>query len=116
MLILSYLLSRLCRSRPQSGDSWDGALLAQRRPGEGRVWPAGMSLSHRGTTDSCGRPGAVHGRQVYGVSSDTLVRLASRLSGHWVEKQCGLVGLCFGGLRALDLHLSGVRTEVAVTL
>jgi hypothetical protein len=48
------------------------------------------------TSDSCGGPGAVHGRQVYGVSPEALVRLASGLSGHCVMKQCGLVGLCFG--------------------
>ena len=47
------------------------------------------------TSDSCGGPGAVHanqGRQVHGVSSDTLVRLASGLDAHCVKKQCGLVG------------------------
>jgi hypothetical protein len=56
--------------------------------------------------DSCGGPGAVHARQVYGVSSNTLVRLASGLDGHCVKKQCGLVGLCFGRRMALDLRLS----------
>ena len=52
------------------------------------------------TSDSCGGPGSLHADtvdQVYGVSSDTLVRLASGLSGRCVKKQCGLVGLCFGG-------------------
>ena len=49
---------------------------------------------------------------MFGVSSDTLVRLASGLSGHCVKKQCGLVGLCFGGRTALDLRLSRVHTGV----
>ena len=71
------------------------------------------------TSDSCGGPGAVHADtvascQVHGVSFDTLVRLASGLSGHCVKKQCGLVGLCFGGRTALDLRLSQVRMGVAV--
>jgi hypothetical protein len=41
------------------------------------------------------RPGAcmlTSGRQLYGVSSDILVRLSSRLSEQCVKKQCGLVG------------------------
>ena len=41
------------------------------------------------------RPGActlTSGRQLYGVSSDTLVRLASGLSEQCVKKQCGLAG------------------------
>ena len=44
------------------------------------------------TSDSCGGPGAVRanqGCQVHGVSSDTLVRLASRLDACCVKKQCG---------------------------
>ncbi|XP_070295904.1 LOW QUALITY PROTEIN: phosphatidylinositol phosphatase PTPRQ-like [Salvelinus sp. IW2-2015] len=35
--------------------------------------------------------------QLDGVSSVTLVRLASGLSKQWVKKQCGLAGSCFGG-------------------
>jgi hypothetical protein len=41
------------------------------------------------TSDSCGGPGAVHanqGCQVHGVSSDTLVRLASGLDVRCVKK------------------------------
>jgi hypothetical protein len=53
------------------------------------------------------------GRQLYGVSSDTLVRLASRLSRQGVKKQSGLAGSCFRGDMALGLHLSQVRTGVA---
>ena len=53
------------------------------------------------------------GRQLYSVSSNTLVRLASRLSGQCVKKQCGLAGSCFGGRMALDLRLSQVLTGVA---
>jgi hypothetical protein len=52
------------------------------------------------TSDSCGGPGQVHG-----VSSDTLVRLASGLDAHCVKKQCGLVGLCIGGCMTFDLRL-----------
>ena len=40
------------------------------------------------TSDSCGGPGAVHanqGSQVHGVSSDTLVRLASGLEARCVN-------------------------------
>jgi hypothetical protein len=53
------------------------------------------------------------GRQVFGVSSDILVRQASGLDVHCVKKHCGLVGLCFGGRVALDLRLSRVLTGVA---
>ena len=55
------------------------------------------------TSDSCGGPGAVRanqGCQVYGVSSDTLVRLASGLDG------AVLVGLCIGGCMTFNLPLS----------
>ena len=72
-------------------------------------------LVSSGTSDSYGGPGAVHanqGRQVHGVSSDTLVRLASGLDVRCVKKQCGLVGLCFGGRMAFDLRLSRARTGV----
>jgi hypothetical protein len=53
-----------------------------------------------------------HNRQVYSVSSDTLVQLASGLSGHCVKKLYGLVGSCFGGRTALELRLSWIRTGV----
>ena len=46
------------------------------------------------------------------VSSDKLVRLASGLDARCVKKQCGLVGLCYGGRMALDLRLSRARTGV----
>ena len=49
---------------------------------------------------------AESGRQLDGVSSDTLVRLASRLSEQCVKKQCGLAGSCFGECMALDLRFS----------
>jgi hypothetical protein len=49
---------------------------------------------------------------VHSVSSDTLVRLASGLYARCVKKQCGLVGLCFGGCMAFDLRLSRARTGV----
>ena len=77
--------------------------------------PAGMSLSHRALATPV--VGQVHagldGRQVNGVSSNTLVWLASGLSRHCLKKQCGLVGLCFGKRTALDLRLSRVHTGVA---
>ena len=47
------------------------------------------------TSDSCGGPGAVRanqGSQVHGVSSDTLVRLASGLDARCVKKQYGWLG------------------------
>ena len=64
------------------------------------------------TSDSRGGPGAVRanqGCQVHGVSSDTLVRLAS---GCCVKKQCGLVGLCIGGRMTFNLRLSQARMGV----
>ena len=64
------------------------------------------------TSDSCGGPEAVHGNQVHGVSSDRLVRLASGLDAGCVKKQCGWVGVCFGGRMAFDLRLSQARTGV----
>ena len=47
------------------------------------------------TSDSCGGTGAVRanqGCQVHGVSSGTLVRLASGLDVRCVKKQCGWLG------------------------
>ena len=61
------------------------------------------------TSDSCGRLGAVRanqGCQVHGVSSDTMVRLASGLDAQCVKKQCGLGGLCIGGCMIFNLRLS----------
>jgi hypothetical protein len=66
--------------------------------GSGEVLAGRDVLVPSRTSDFCGGPGAVHA--VYGVSSDTLVRLDSGLSGHCIKKQCGLVGLCFGGCKA----------------
>ena len=61
------------------------------------------------SSDSLWRAGGMpsdFGSQLYGVSSDTLVRLASRLSEQCVKKQCGLAGSCFGGRMALNVRLS----------
>jgi hypothetical protein len=72
-------------------------------------------LASSRTSDSCGRPGAVHanqGCQVHSVSSDTLVRLASGLDARCIKKQCGLVGLCIGGHMTFKLCLSRARTAV----
>ena len=63
-------------------------------------------------SDSCGGPGAVRANQdcqVHGVSSDTLVRLASGLDARCVKKHCGL---CIGGLMTFNLRLSQARTGV----
>jgi hypothetical protein len=67
------------------------------------------------TSDSCGRPGAVRanqGCQVHGVSSDTLVWLASGLDARCVKKQCDLVGLCIGGCMTFNLCLSRAVREL----
>jgi hypothetical protein len=72
-----------------------------RDSGLGKVWPVGISLSHRApATPVAGRAQCTQGLQVHGVSSDTLVRLASGLDALCVKKQCCLVGLCFGGRMA----------------
>ena len=55
------------------------------------------------------------GCQLDGVSSDTLVQLASVLSDQCVKKQWGLAGLCYWGCMALDIRLSWVRRGVAVS-
>ena len=65
------------------------------------------------TSSSCGGTGAVRANQdcqVHGVSSDTLVRLASGLDACCLKKQCGLVGLCVAGRMTLDLRLSRACT------
>ena len=72
-------------------------------------------LASSRTSDSCGGPGVARANQdcqVHGVSSGTLVRLASRLDARCVKKQCGLVGLCIGGRMTLNLRLSRARTGV----
>ena len=85
--------------------------------GLGRGWPVGISLSHRapvtpvvGWVQCAVR--ANQGCQVYGVSSDTLVRVASGLDARCVKKQCGLVGLCIEGRMTFNLHLSRAHTGV----
>ena len=52
-------------------------------------------------------------RQLYSVSSDTLVQLASGLREQCVKKQCDLAGSCFRRHIALDIRLSRVLTGVA---
>ena len=84
-------------------------------PGLGRVWPGRDILVSSRTSDSCGEAVAVHanqGCQEHGVSSDTLVRLASELDARCVKKQCGLVELCIGGRMTFNLRLSRARTGV----
>ena len=81
----------------------------------------GCCVCHRAPATPVGGPGAVRanqGCQVRGVSSDTLVRLASGLDARCVKKQlasgldarcvknqCGLVGLCTGGRMTFNLRL-----------
>ena len=72
-----------------------------------------MSLSHCALATPVAGWGHAHGRQLDGVSSDTLVRLASELSGQCVKKQCVLAGSCFRGRMALNLRFSRVRMGVA---
>ena len=85
-------------------------------------WPLGKGLAGRDflvpshSSDSlwwAGRLQAGFGRQLHGVSPDTLVQLASGLSEQCVKKQCGLAGSCFGEYMALNLRLSQVRRGVA---
>ena len=44
------------------------------------------------TSDSCGGTGAVRANQVHGVSSDTLVRLASGLDGSVLRSSAAWLG------------------------
>ena len=82
--------------------------------GEGLVdWDVLVPSRSRDSLWRAGRMHADFGRRLYGVSSDTLVRLASGVSEQCVKKQCGLAGSCFGVRVALDLCLSQVRTGVA---
>ena len=60
-----------------------------------------MSLSHYALATPVAGRAHGNGRQVYGVSSDTLVRLASGLSEHCVKTYCGFAGLCFSGRTSL---------------
>jgi hypothetical protein len=63
------------------------------------------------SSNSLWQAGSLHtdfGRQLYSVSSNTLVWLASGLSDQCVKKLCCLAGSCFGGRMALDLRLSRV--------
>jgi hypothetical protein len=69
------------------------------------------------SSDSCGGPCACTLTQSpAGVRCFLchMVRLASGSCGYCVKKQCGLVGSGFRGRTGFDLHLSRVRTGVAV--
>ena len=87
---------RRCTIGPASTELWEGLaspdFLVPLRSSDS-LWQAG-------------RLQADFGCQLDGVSSDTLVWLASGLSEVCVKKQCGLAGLCFGGRMALKLRLS----------
>ena len=99
------------RDREVRGATHNWPSVAQVREG---LVGRGVLVSSR-TSDSCGGLGAVcatQGGQVHGVSSGTLVRLASRLDACCVKKQCGLVGLCIGGRITFNLRLSRARTGV----
>ena len=69
-------------------------------------------VSSRTTAPGPGAMRANQGCQVHGVSSDTLVRLATGLDARCVKKQCGLVGLCIGGRMTFNLCFSRARTGV----
>ena len=63
--------------------------------GLGRVWPVGKSLSHCAPATPVAGLGAVRtnqGCQVHGVSSDTLVRLASGLDGAVLRSSAAWLG------------------------
>ena len=77
--------SRLCRSRPRTGDPWGGAQLVQCRPGKGRVWSGGYVLVPSRTCDSCGGLGAVH--------ADTVARCMVFPLTHWCGWLPGKVGI-----------------------
>ena len=102
---------RLCRDREVRGATHKWPSVIRVREGlAGRD----VLVSSR-TSDSCGGPGAVRanqGCQVLGVSSETLVRLASGLDARCVKKQCGLVGLCIGGRMTFNFRFSRARTGV----
>jgi hypothetical protein len=86
-------------SNPGSG-SMGRRKIALALSGLGRVWLVGISLSHRALVTPVAGLGAEHanqGRQVYSVSSDTLVRLASRLDARCVEEAVRLGWVVFRG-------------------
>ena len=64
------------------------------------------------TSDSCGGPGAMHANQVARCTVFPPTHWCGWLDARCVKKQCGLVGLCFGGRMAFDLRLSQARTAV----
>ena len=103
---------RLCRNRPATGRSVGRRTIGLASSGLGRVWPVGISLSHRAPVTPVAVRAQCMPTKVARCTVFYPVRLAS-----WVDavlkKQGGLVGLCFGGPTALDLHLSPARTGVA---
>jgi hypothetical protein len=78
-----------------------------------RSCPVGISLSHRAlATPVAGRAQCTLTRSLGAQCFlHTLVRPVYGLDVRCVKKQCGLVGLCFGGRMAFDLRLSRARTE-----
>ena len=82
--------------------------------GLGRVWPVGISLSHRApATPVAGRAQCTLTKvarcTVFPPTHPT--RLTSGLDARCVQKQCGLVGLCIGGRLTFTLRLSRARTR-----
>ena len=65
------------------------------------------------SNDFCGGPGSSTLTWSPGVRCFFWHIGAAGFRGHCVKKQCGLVGSCFGGRKALDLRLSRVRIGVA---
>ena len=75
-------------------------------------WPSVVRVrAYRSLVTPCGA--LDFGRQLYSVSSDTLVLLASRLMRAVCQKAVRLEASCFKGRMALDLRLSRVHTGVA---
>ena len=82
---------RLCRNREVRGatHNWPSVVWVR----EGLAGREILGSSH--TSDSCGGPGAVRanrGCQVHGVSSDTLVQLASGLDGAVLRSSAAWLG------------------------
>jgi hypothetical protein len=100
---------RLCRSRSRPGWSVGRRTIGLASSGLGRVWPVGISLSHLApATPVAGKLTKVARCTVFPPC------LSGWLPG-WMrcdKKQCGLVGLCFGGRMAFDLCLSQACTGV----
>ena len=83
---------RLCREPAATARSVGRRTIGLALSGLGRAWPVGISLSHRTpATPVAGRAQCVL-TKVHGVSSDTLVRLASGLDGAVLRSSAAWLG------------------------